>query len=511
MQTGDISSIIGTNEIKEVFHGALQRSATVEEEICMKKLKSLNGNTKGFLRRLESLLEMVVVSILYYWTLKTCYDEPWLQELGISGKCLLMGLYGLLGGLFILNTDGFQFGNLRRFDLAMSQWIALALTNAITYFQICLMAKTMVSALPFLLLMGLEVVLVVLCVYLYAATFKWLYRPYNMILVFGSENAVNMKLKMDTRRDKYQINKLISVNRGYEAVCREILNYDAVIINDVPAQIRNDILKFCYKNSIRTYVVPKLTDIIIRGGENITSFDTPLMLMKGFGLTIVQRFLKRTMDIVLSLLAVILTLPIFAVVAIAIKLEDRGPVFYRQKRATIGGRAFDILKFRSMIVDAEKEGFSIPATGRDPRITKVGRVIRACRVDELPQIWNILKGDMSVVGPRPERLEHVEKYSNEVPEFNYRLKVRGGLTGYAQVYGKYNTTAYDKLRLDLMYIENYSLMLDIKLILMTIRIMFSKDSTEGFEKARENEKALFEILDKIHREQEETAVGRGID
>lgn len=134
-----------------------------------------------------------------------------------------------------------------------------------------------------------------------------------------------------------------------------------------------------------------------------------------------------------------------------------------------------------MIVDAEKPGMVIPAKDRDPRITPVGRIIRATRIDELPQLINVLKGEMSIVGPRPERIEHVAKYSEEIPEFSYRLKVKGGLTGYAQVMGKYNTTAYDKLKLDLMYIENYSIALDIKLLLMTIKIVFSKESTEGFE------------------------------
>ena len=196
----------------------------------------------------------------------------------------------------------------------------------------------------------------------------------------------------------------------------------------------------------------------------------------------------------------IVAAPIMLVVAIAIKIEDRGPVFYKQKRTTRYGETFDILKFRSMIVDAEKAGISIPATGHDPRITKVGRVIRAMRIDELPQILNILKGDMSIVGPRPERVEHVEEYTRKIPEFEYRLKVKGGLTGYAQIYGKYNTGAYDKLRMDLLYIENYSILLDIKLILTTIRIMFSKDSTEGFDKAAENEKLAQELIEKAKKE-----------
>ena len=146
-----------------------------------------------------------------------------------------------------------------------------------------------------------------------------------------------------------------------------------------------------------------------------------------------------------------------------------------------------IIKFRSMIVDAEKDGKPHPATENDDRITKVGKFIRACRIDELPQLFNILKGDMSIVGPRPERVEHVEKYTSMIPEFSFREKVKGGLTGYAQVYGKYNTTALDKLKLDLIYITNYSLLLDIQIIFETVKILFQKESTEGFSESQEKD------------------------
>ena len=170
----------------------------------------------------------------------------------------------------------------------------------------------------------------------------------------------------------------------------------------------------------------------------------------------------------------------------AIKIEDHGPIFFKQKRCTKNGRVFEIIKFRSMIVNAEKMGV-IPTTDGDSRITKVGNIIRKTRIDEIPQFINILKGDMSFVGPRPERVEHVEEYTRELPEFKYRMMVNGGLTGYAQIYGKYNTSAYDKLRLDLMYIENQSLLLDIKIILLTIRTIFQAESTEGFDKKRSEE------------------------
>ena len=176
--------------------------------------------------------------------------------------------------------------------------------------------------------------------------------------------------------------------------------------------------------------------------------------------------------------------PIMLLVALAIKLEDGGPVFFKQKRMTRNGREFDILKFRSMIVDAEKYAGAVLATDNDPRITKVGKFIRATRMDEFPQLLNILKGDMSVVGPRPEMIENVSKYTAELPEFSYRLKVKGGLTGYAQIVGKYNTSPKDKLVLDLMYIEKYSLWLDFKLIMQTVTVLFKAgDSTKGFGKA----------------------------
>jgi len=444
-----------------------------------------------------------VLSVLYIVILRLLYTDGIFHWSNENEKYILAGIYAVLSWVLINNLDGFQIGDLRRLDMAVAQWIGLFIVNFITYFQLCLIAKTMINVWPMIILMAIEVVVVVGFVYLYTAIYYRLYPPYRMIMICGSEEAVGMKLKMDHRYDKYMIQRMISIHLGVDRICEEIHRYDAVVINDVPAQMRNDILKYCYQNDIRTYVVPKITDVIMRGAHNVSIFDTPLLVVRNSGLNVGQRFAKRTMDIVLSLIALIVAAPIMLVTAIAIKLEDHGPVFFTQKRATIGGKEFDILKFRSMIVDAEKGGFSIPATGQDPRITKVGRIIRACRVDELPQIINILKGDMSIVGPRPERLEHVQKYSESIPEFAFRLKVKGGLTGYAQIYGKYNTSAYDKLRLDLMYIENYSFLLDIKLILMTIRVMLSKESTEGFEKADEFERLKKEMLSEVEGSQYE--------
>ena len=168
--------------------------------------------------------------------------------------------------------------------------------------------------------------------------------------------------------------------------------------------------------------------------------------------------------------------------AIAVKLCDKGPILYRQIRCTRDAKEFTIYKFRSMRVDAESDGVARLASKGDSRITPVGKFIRKCRLDELPQLFNILKGDMSFIGPRPERPEIIEQYVEVMPEFAYRMKVKAGLAGFAQVYGKYNTTPYDKLKLDLIYIEQYSLMLDLKLMLLTLKVLLWPDSTEGVEK-----------------------------
>ena len=190
--------------------------------------------------------------------------------------------------------------------------------------------------------------------------------------------------------------------------------------------------------------------------------------------------MKRAIDIVVSLIAAIILSPIFLITAIAIKVTDHGPVFYKQVRLTKDGKEFKILKFRSMRVDAEKDGVARLSTGEnDSRITPVGKIIRACRVDELPQLFNILKGDLSIVGPRPERPEIASQYCEDMPEFALRLQAKAGLTGYAQVYGKYNTTPYDKLTMDLMYIAHPSIIEDLKIMLATVKILFLPESTEG--------------------------------
>ena len=452
---------------------------------------------KGFVRVAETLLEITILTLAYYIAWMKGYD---LEYFAYKGKYVLMGVYAVILYALFLNSECTMFGQLHRVDLIMGQIISLCLTNAITYLQLCLIANGMLPLMPILLLTIADIVIAILLILLYTNLYHRLYAPHDMLLVYGHRRGVELKIKMDTRKDKYNISGLISSDEGFEKIVKEIPKYDAIILNDVPAPLRNDLLKFCYRFRVRTYVSPKLTDIMLRGARNITLFDSPLLLVKGTGLTPAERVAKRTMDIILSAIVLLILSPLMLLIAVAIKLEDGGPVFFRQKRLTRNGREFDILKFRSMVVDAEKYAGAVLATDNDPRITRVGRIIRPFRLDELPQLLNILKGDMSIVGPRPERKVIADEYCKDIPEFAYRLKVRGGLTGYAQIYGKYNTSAYDKLRLDLMYIENYSLLLDIKLMILTIRILFSKESTEGVDKAAENQKLADELLKELDQD-----------
>lgn len=453
------------------------------------------SNSKGTIRKIQTLLEIIILTLSYYLVWKLFYRETSFPYYG-RGKFILAAIYFILTLAFFYMCESYRFGYLKLTETLISQWISIFIVDVVTYFQLCLIANVLINPLPIILLFGIDLLISLVSTFTFTRIYHKNFAPKRMVMVYGNDNAVSLKFKMDERADKYIVEKIINIDQGLEAICREIDSYDAVIINDVPASIRNDILKYCYGNSIKAYLVPKISDVIIRGADEITLFDTPLLSVEGKGLSPSEELSKRILDLTLCLIAMIPGSVIMLLVALAIKLGDGGPVFFRQSRITKDGKKFDILKFRSMVVDAEnvEKYKNFKATDGDPRITKVGKFIRATRLDELPQILNIIKGDMSIVGPRPERWENVEEYTALIEEFPYRNKVKGGLTGYAQIYGKYNTSAYDKLRLDLKYIEDYSLFLDIKLIFMTLQIMVRPEATEGFDKAEELEKKKQELL-----------------
>jgi exopolysaccharide biosynthesis polyprenyl glycosylphosphotransferase len=301
-----------------------------------------------------------------------------------------------------------------------------------------------------------------------------------MLLVYGAYSPDRLIRKIQTREDRYDIQNTVSIDTDIEQIKLQILENGNVVLTDIPAEIRNELLKFCFDHNVRCYCVPKISDIMVRSAASIHLLDTTLLLFRNMGLTGDQKLVKRLFDIVASLIAIVIASPFMLIIAAAIRLYDGGPALFTQERLTENGKIFKLYKFRSMRVD-DGNGAYIMTRKDDDRITLVGKIIRNIHFDELPQLFNILKGDMSFVGPRPECPKLAEEYRQIIPQFHYRLKVKAGLTGYAQVYGKYNTTPYDKLKLDLHYIENYSFLLDMKLMLLTFKILFQKENTEGIE------------------------------
>ena len=412
---------------------------------------------------------MFTLSILILLSLTVAFGYTWVNHINVGiiwaffrrGNYLIFTLYFVLQYVLSRVYGALKIDLYRVSDIVYSQGITTLLVDAIMYAIMSLVARKMVAVAPVLILFLVQMGIILIWAYLAAIVYRKLYPPYHLVIVYSYHSATSLVRKMSARDDRFIICEAVNIDQGYDYIKERIMAYDGAIICDIPGSLRNDILKYCYDNGKRTYVTPKVSDIIIRSGENLHVFDTPLLLCRNTGLTFEQKVLKRIVDILLSLIALIITSPFMLIT---------------------DGKVFDIIKFRSMIPNAEADGKAHPAVSDDDRITPIGKVIRAIRFDEMPQIFNILKGDMSIVGPRPERTEHVEKYTKEFPEFAYRLKVKAGLTGYAQVYGKYNTTSYDKLKLDLFYIENYSLRTDIRLIFMTIKVLFMKESTEGFDK-----------------------------
>lgn len=299
------------------------------------------------------------------------------------------------------------------------------------------------------------------------------------LFIYGDREDPEGSREYNNRINRYfSIVKAVHYREREEDLAGLIDRYGAVYLGDIPYEARNQIMKMCIRHDKDCYSIPKVSDIYIQNARILRLYDKVLFKYRQGDLTAEQKFLKRAEDILISLILMLVLSPVMALTALLIRLEDGGPVLYRQKRVTRRGKEFDMLKFRSMHVDAEKDGPRL-ASKNDSRVTKVGRVIRNLHFDELPQLFNVLKGDMSMVGPRPERREFVEEYSRIIPEFTERLKVRGGLTGYAQIYGKYSTGPEDKIKYDLIYIYNYSLRLDIRLLFLTVRILFQKENSEG--------------------------------
>ncbi len=444
----------------------------------MKKKDSFNRLIQIILSGIGLGVQVLIFAYFYFnfYFLEIMKIMPYEEK----GHALMLAVYSALLIAFSTMYGGTRIGYFRNSELVFSQIMGTVAANAITYAQICLMCRGLIGVKHYLLMVFLQCLVAFAWTIVAGITYHVIFPPRDLLLVHGDRPIETIVRKLESRPDKYMVKATISIREGFENVCARIGECGfAVVIWDIPADIRNDLLKFCYGQDVRVYIMPKISDVILSGAEMLHLFDTPIFLTREYSLKMEERFFKRFIDLFFSILLIIVTSPIMLITAVMIKCYDRGPVIYSQVRLTRGGREFKIHKFRSMKVNAESDGVARLAKENDDRITPIGRFIRKVRIDELPQLFNILAGEMSFIGPRPERPEIAEQYMKDMPEFAYRLKVKAGLAGYAQVYGKYNTTPYDKLKLDICYIENYSVWLDIKLMLLTLKVLFTPDATEG--------------------------------
>ena len=424
---------------------------------------------------------LVSIPFAYAWMeyySRKMYFKPFYNK----GNWVIVLLFVVLYTMFGRTYDAFLISLNHISEMIYSQALAAFFTDSLLYIVIALLIRRAPNILPLILTYLVQVgVSAVWSVWAH----KWYFRsfpPKPTAIIYDMREGMEELVSEYGLAKKFAIKQVCSVD---ECLMNDLqvlkeLKPEAVYLCGVHSKDRNVILKYCVANSITAYVIPRIGDTLMSGAKRMHMFHLPVLRVDRYKPAPEYAFIKRLADILLSLIALILLSPVFLATAVTIKLEDHGPVFYKQERLTLDGKHFNVIKFRSMRVDAEKNGVARLSTGdNDDRITKVGHIIRKVRIDELPQLINILRGDMSIVGPRPERPSIAEQYEKELPEFSLRLQAKAGLTGYAQVYGKYNTSPYDKLMMDLMYISHASLLEDMRIIFATVKILFQPESTEG--------------------------------
>lgn len=428
--------------------------------------------------RVVKILDVLMIELPFAACWLLYYSEQVYTKFSWKGNLAILALFFVLYITLGKVYDAFWMSMQRISELVYGQLLAAMATDGILYIVICLMAAKLCNLWPGIAAIAGQLVMAAVWA---SCAHKWYYQtfpPQRTAIIYDERHGMEKLINEYGLNHKYNVQLTMSAED-----CLADLNVldgmETVFVSGVHSHERNIILKYCVGQGINMFVIPRVGDVIMGGAWPMHMFHLPMLRVGRYMASPEYLFIKRAVDIIISLIGLVVLSPLFLITAIAVK-SDGGPAFYKQVRLTKDGGQFEILKFRSMRVDAEKDGVARLSTGdKDDRITKVGHIIRACRLDELPQLLNILRGDLSIVGPRPERPEIAAQYCEEMPEFALRLQAKAGLTGYAQVYGKYNTTPYDKLQMDLMYIAHPSLVEDLKIMLATVKILFIPESTEG--------------------------------
>lgn len=434
--------------------------------------------------RVAKLINIVLMTVPFAFAWYHAYADKLWVYFAMRGHWLVIGLFALLYFLIGRVYDAFKMSYSGVGEMVYSQMLSLFEVDVIMYIVAALLIRRPPAVLPILLVFAAQGVIAFGWSVLAKTWYFKVFPAQKTVIVWDKRETTGQLFSKYNLRKKFKIVDVLHVEDCI--VDLSVLDdVDVVFLSGIRSHDRNIITKYCLLNDITVQLIPRVGDLIITGAKRSHMFHLLMLKVERFNPSLEFIVVKRLMDIVLSLIAIVLFSPFMIITAIAIKVEDHGPVLYKQTRLTKDGKEFKILKFRSMRTDAEKDGVARLSTREDDdRITKVGRFIRKVRIDEMPQLFNILKGDMAIVGPRAERPEIAEQYHEELPEFALRLQVKAGLTGYAQVYGKYNTTPYDKLLMDMMYIANASIFEDIRIIFATVKILFMPDSTEGVEEGQ---------------------------
>lgn len=436
--------------------------------------RNFNKTLRGLL--LGAGLVLLCISFAYVWV--NYYNDFIRIPFYRRGNYMLTILYSIIYLVFIFGMKGHQISDRKLAEIIISQCISITAVNVIMYFPLSLLQYELLRPLPLILLtfaqwFGLGIWSVIAN----RIYFK-VVPPTKLLHVVDDAYAGNIEQRLLSAPKQYALCGTVKADDAKELLLADLNAYDAIFLSVEAGEWRNELTGFCFANGIKIILQPNLMDVILATAKRKHPIDTLLLSSRIHGLSTEERSIKRVVDIIGSIFAILITSPLLLLSALAVKLCDGGPVLFWQERLTRDGKRFKLCKFRSMCVDAEQNGQQW-AIENDPRITSVGKILRKLRIDELPQFFNVLKGDMSIVGPRPECPDLAEKFTEEMPAFQYRLKVKAGITGYAQVYGNYATAPKDKLLMDMLYIEDYSFSLDITLLLLTFRTLLMTEKTRG--------------------------------
>ena len=442
---------------------------------------------RDFCKKFEKSIVFALKIIMYAAAFATFFllfaiDNREIIDLSRTAA-VTMSTYAIILVLLSGTYGSYAIGMKKDKDILLSLTISGIITDLITYFELTIMKTNEANNTTFRIEnVGILFSVIIIQFFIHLIFIKigntfyfWINDPEKCLVISSDNNVGKVVAALSDLSRRYAVYDV--VNSDDPRLKDKIVQADTVVMYEVPVDIRKDVIDWCYQNLKNIYYNPNVADILEHNSQQMIMDDISFYAWQFHLISWEQRIVKRLMDIVISTVMLALLSPVLLISAVCIKKNDGGKVLFRQKRATANGKVFEIYKFRTMRENVENRS----VIRDDDRITPVGRVLRKYRIDELPQLINIVKGDMSLVGPRPEMLENVKDYEKELPEFRYRLRMKAGLTGYAQIFGKYNTSSRDKLMLDLMYIENYSLIRDIQLLFQTVMVIFkAEESTEAF-------------------------------